>query len=49
MKTESRLAAERIMKTPEYWPDPDLDLHEQGHCMMQAEVGTGSGVGSGYV
>jgi hypothetical protein len=39
-KSENRLAAEAIIRTPEYWRDRGPDLHEQDHHMMQAEVGT---------
>jgi hypothetical protein len=41
MKSENRIRAEAIMKTPAYYRDRDPDLHEQVYRMMQAEVGTG--------
>jgi hypothetical protein len=39
MKSENRLAAERIMKTPEYWRDRDPDLIERVNAMFRAEPG----------
>jgi hypothetical protein len=42
MKSENRLAAEAIMKTPAYWRDRDPDLNRQVYRMTQAVVGTGS-------
>jgi hypothetical protein len=41
MKSENRLKAEAIMRTPQYWRDRDPDLMEQVHRMMEQEVGTG--------
>jgi hypothetical protein len=39
MKSENRLAAEAIMKTPQYWRDRDPQLHERVHQMLRAEPG----------
>jgi hypothetical protein len=40
-KSENRIEAERLMRTPEYYRDRDPDLIERVNRMFQGEVGTG--------
>jgi hypothetical protein len=38
-KSENRLGAERLMKTPEYWRDRNPDLIERVNAMFRNEPG----------
>jgi hypothetical protein len=39
MKSENRLEAERLMRTPEYWKTRDPELIERVHEMFRSEPG----------